>query len=268
MRHEEGTFAGERGLTLFWQCWLPEDAPRATLVVAHGYAEHSGRYMNLVNFFVPKGYAIYALDHRGHGRSEGERVEIEEYDDYLKDLKTFWDLMRSRQPAGKAFLVGHSMGGGIATAYTVLHQDEMDGLVVSGSGIATPAGMQESEPPRTRPADVALADTLSRDPQVAEDYRNDPLVYLGPRSDRSMAAMRGVAARTAEGARSIRIPLLVMVGEASPLGEAPRGQMLHDAVASSDKRIHRYPELLHEIFNEPEHREVMGDMERWLEEHL
>ena len=160
------------------------------------------------------------------------------------------------------------MGGGIAIAYTVLHQDALDGLVVSGAGIVTPTGMTESEPPRPRQEGVALADTLSRDPAVAEAYRNDPLVYTGERPGQTLAAWAGVAQRTADGARGIRIPLLVMVGDASPLGEGPRGQMLHDAVASEVRQIHRYPALLHEIFNEPEHREVMADMERWLEERL
>lgn len=266
MRQDEGTFPGERGLTLFWQRWLPEDTPRAVLLVAHGYAEHSGRYANLVNFFVPRGYGIYALDHRGHGRSEGARVEIEDYDDYLKDLKTFFDLVRSKQPDERVFLVGHSMGGGIAIAYTTRHQDELDGLVISGSGIVKPGTPPADRP--ARPANLELADTLSRDPKVAEDYRNDPLVYLGARSEKSIAAMRGVAQQTAAGAKEIRIPVLIMVGDASPLGEGARAQDLYETVASTDKELHRYPDLLHEIFNEPEHPSVMADMERWLEAHL
>lgn len=262
MRHDEGRFEGERGLRIYWQCWLPEDSPRAVLLVAHGYAEHSGRYANLVDYFLPKGYAIYALDHRGHGKSEGNRVEILDYDDYLRDLKTFYDLVRERQ-SEPLFLVGHSMGGGIATAYAIRHQAELDGLVISGSGIQLPG-----RPRIQRPANLELADTLSRDPQVAEDYRNDPLVYLGPRPQTTLDAMQGVAERTAEGAKTLTLPLLVMVGDASPLGEGPRGQDLHDTAASRVKRIHHYPDLLHEIFNEPEHREVMADMERWLEERL
>ena len=262
MRHNEGNFTGERGLNIYWQSWSPDDAPKAVLLVAHGYAEHSGRYANLVNYFVPKGYAIYALDHRGHGRSDGNRVEVLDYDDYLRDLKTFYDIVRTKQ-SEPLFLVGHSMGGGIATAYAIKHQDELDGLVISGSGIQLPG-----KPPVFRPANLELADTLSRDPQVAEDYRNDPLVYLGPRPDTTLEAMKGIPARTAEGAKSLRLPLLVMVGDASPLGEGPRGQDLYDTAASEVKRIHHYPDLLHEIFNEPEHREVMADMERWLEEQL
>jgi acylglycerol lipase len=259
VRRDEGTFTGERGLTIFWQRWLPDDAPRAVLLVAHGYAEHSGRYGNLVDYFVPRGYAIYALDHRGHGRSEGERVVVEDYDDYLRDLKTFFDLVREREPLLPVFLVGHSMGGGIATAYAIRHQAELAGLVISGSGIPVPGA-----PPAGRPANLQLADTLSRDPAVAEAYRNDPLVYLGPRPQATMEAMRDVGEQNAAGAPSLTLPLLVMVGDASPLGEGPRGQHLYDTASSEVKRIHRYPDLLHEIFNEPEHREVMADMERWL----
>ncbi|MGE3962397.1 MAG: lysophospholipase [Dehalococcoidia bacterium] len=262
MQHEEGDFTGERGLRIYWQSWRPDGDPRAVLLLSHGYAEHSGRYANLVDYFVPKGYAVYALDHRGHGRSEGNRVEVIEYDDYLRDLKTFHDLVRPRH-AQPLFLVGHSMGGGIAIAYAIKHQQELDGLVISGSGIQLPG-----RPPVFRPANLQLSDTLSRDPKVAEDYRNDPLVFLGQRPQTTVDAMKGIPERTAEGAKTLTLPLLVVVGDASPLGEGPRAQDLFDTVASRVKRIHHYPELLHEVFNEPEHREVMADMERWLEERL
>src|SRR5690606_28660994 len=134
-----------------WQCWLPDAAPRAILLVAHGYAEHSGRYANLVDYFVPRGFAIYALDHRGHGKSEGNRVEVLDYDDYLRDLKTFHDLVRTRETE-PLFLVGHSMGGGIAIAYATKHQAELDGLVISGSGIQLP-----DRPRIQRPANLELS---------------------------------------------------------------------------------------------------------------
>ncbi len=102
MKHKEGNFKGVDDFNLYYQCWLPEENPLAILLVAHGFAEHSGRYMNLVNYFVPKGYAVYALDHRGHGRSDGERVQINKFTDYLKDLKTFFDIVRRENPKDQA----------------------------------------------------------------------------------------------------------------------------------------------------------------------
>jgi alpha-beta hydrolase superfamily lysophospholipase len=268
MLHSEGSFRGLQDFNIYYQRWLPQGLPRAVLLVAHGYAEHSGRYMNLVDHFVPKGYAVYALDHRGHGRSDGERVEVDSFDDYLVDLKTFFDLVRSEQPAPKIFLVGHSMGAAISTAYVLRHQLELDGLVLSGGGI-TPndperaARIAAKTPPRTGD----LSSTLSRDPAVIEAYVNDPLVYTGPLPGRR-SALAGLRSQLPDRVKEIKLPVLIMAGAASPLGDGPRSEALFEDVGSPDKTLKLYPELMHEIFNEPEHPQVFADMEAWLEHHL
>ena len=260
MQQREGRFQGLGGLSIYWQCWLPDGEPRAVLLLAHGYAEHSGRYTNLVEYFVPRGYAIYALDHRGHGRSDGERVQVNSYDDYLIDLKTCHDRVRAEQPQGKLFLIGHSMGAAIATAYTARYQAELDGVVLSGGGIAT-----ENAP--VRPPSLALADTLSTDPAVVEAYKNDPLVYHGPPPPARNSALAQMRDKLPQDAATITIPILIMAGAASPLGDGPRSQALYEVVASPDKTLKLYDGLMHEIFNEPEHRAIMADMEAWLDAH-
>jgi acylglycerol lipase len=269
MQHREGTFKGLKDFNIYYQTWLPEGSLRAVLLVAHGYAEHSGRYMNLVRHFLPKGYAVYALDHRGHGRSDGERVVVDSFDDYLDDLKTFFDLVRAEQPAAKIYLVGHSMGAAIATAYCLRHQHELDGLVLSGGGI-TPtdpdraARIVANTPPRTG---EGLASTLSRDPKVVEAYLNDPLVYTGPRPAQR-SALAGMRAGLPERVHLITLPVLIMAGAASPLGDGPRSEALYEDIGSADKTLKLYPQLMHEIFNEPEHPQVFADMEAWLEARL
>jgi alpha-beta hydrolase superfamily lysophospholipase len=261
MPHREGSFKGLKGLNIYYQRWLPDGAPRAILLVAHGFGEHSGRYQNLVDYFQPLDYAIYALDHRGHGKSDGARVEVDDYADYVTDLKTFFDLVRKENAYEDIFLVGHSMGASIATAYAAQYQDELAGLILSGGGIATDKG-----PPR--PAGLDLADTLSRDPAVVEAYRNDPLVYHGAIPTGRDSAMAQMRERLPELAKMIRLPILVMAGAASPLGDGPRSQALFETVSSSDKTLKLYPELLHEIFNEPEWPNVMDDMSAWLEKRI
>lgn len=257
MEHKEGGFRGYKDFNIYYQCWLPDGDARAVLLIAHGYAEHSGRYQNLVDVFVPKGYAVYALDHRGHGRSDGERVQVDHYNDYLVDLKTFFDLVRGEKPGLKVYLVGHSMGAMISIAYAAEHQDELAGLILSGGGL--PGGRR---PPRREGFD--LAEALSRDPAVVEAYRNDPLVYHGPPRFSRESGMGKLGGELGQTAAAIKLPVLIMAGGASPLGEGAGSQALYDAVASEDKTLKLYEELLHEIFNEPEHREVMADMDAWL----
>lgn len=261
MQHREDTFTGLKGYRIYYQCWLPEGAARAVLLVAHGYGEHSGRYQNLVDYMVPRGYAVWALDHRGHGRSDGERVHVESYTEYLTDLKTFFDLVRKENPSPSIYLLGHSMGAAIATAYTPEHQHELAGLILSGGGIAT-----DKAPPR--PANLDLAATLSRDPAVVQAYRDDPLVYHGPPPDARASALAQMRTRLPDLVGQITLPILVMAGAASPLGDGPRSEALFEAVSSKDKTLKLYPELMHEIFNEPEHPHVMADLEAWLSKRL
>ncbi len=263
MKHSESSFTGLDGFNIFCQSRLPEGEPRAVLLVAHGYAEHSSRYGNLVEHFVPKGYAIHALDHRGHGRSDGERVQVGNFEDYVTDLKTFFDLIRAQHAAEKIFLVGHSMGAAIAVVHAALHQEGLEGVVFSGGGIALP----DDPPPPPRPSGQKLAAALSRDPAVAEAYVNDPLVYTGPPPERRFA-LAGMREKMPERAEIISVPVLIMAGGSSPLGEGPRSKNLYETVSSTDKELKLSPELLHEIFNEPEHPQVFADLEAWLEPRL
>jgi len=258
MLHREGQFQGVKDLAIYYQCWLPDAGAGAVLLVAHGYAEHSGRYGNLVDYVVPRGYAVYALDHRGHGRSEGERVQVEHYTDYLGDLKIFFDLVQQENPDLRIYLLGHSMGAAISTAYTAKHQHELAGLILSGGGIAT-----DGAPPR--PLALDLASTLSTDTAVVEAYKADPLVYHGPPPSGRGSGMAEMRTALPDLAPSITLPILIMAGSASPLGDGPRSKALYDAVGSPDKTLKLYPGLMHEIFNEPQHKRVMADLEEWLE---
>ena len=262
MKHKEGNFKGYKDFNLYYQYWLPEESPKAILLIAHGFAEHSGRYGNVVNHFIPKGYAVYALDHRGHGRSDGERVQVDDFSDYIKDLKTFFNIVREENPDDKIFLIGHSMGSAISLAYTLEYQQELAGLITSGGGIARPG---ETPPPRPRASNQPLNTTfLSRDPAVIEAYVNDPLVYRGPMPQRS--ALSGMRSSLPEQVPQIKLPVLIMAGNGG--ADGARSQVLYEFIGSEDKTLKLYEDLLHEIFNEPEHPLVMADMEAWLEAHL
>lgn len=120
--HDEGQFTGAAGDRVYWQAWLPDDKPRAVVALSHGVAEHSGRYTHVAQRFVRSGFATYAVDHRGHGRSEGTRANINRMSDVVADLDRCTRLGGHRHPGVPMFVLGHSMGGLIALDYVTRYQ--------------------------------------------------------------------------------------------------------------------------------------------------
>ena len=138
VKHQEGFFKSSRGANIYYQYWTPEDNPKASLLICHGLAEHSGRYMNVVNHFVPLGYAVYGFDHVGHGKSDGARAHVKRFEDYTYTLKTYSDMVRDWQPGLPIFLIGHSLGGAISALYLLDHQTDLTGAVLSGPAVKVP----------------------------------------------------------------------------------------------------------------------------------
>ncbi|MBU1744295.1 MAG: lysophospholipase [Proteobacteria bacterium] len=276
MKHQEGFFNGVRDHRIYYQYWLPETEPKAVLLVVHGLAEHGGRYMNLVNHFLPLGYAVYAADHLGHGSSEGTRVYVERFADYTDTLVTFHEMIRGWQKDKPVFLVGHSMGGLIGALYLLDHQDELAGAVLSGPGVKVPDDISPVTIFAGKVLSILMprlgliqleAEGVSRDPAVVKAYETDPLVYRGKITARlgveMIKAMKQVSAEESR----ISLPLLILQGGADRLVHPSGAQMLHDGVASVDRKIILYDGLYHEVFNEPEHGRVLRDVEMWLAAH-
>lgn len=264
MTNETAFFKTPGGLKLFEQRWLPAGRPRGVLAIVHGYAEHSGRYQWTAAGLTARGYAVEALDLRGHGRSEGERVFVNTFEEYLDDVERFLDRVRSRHPGVPLFLLGHSMGGGIVTSFVIARKPALAGVLLSGSALLTPRPAPDpSAPPR--PPGPLPATAISRDPAVVAAYENDPLVYRGaPRTDRASAwddAFRLVQT----GMESIDLPILIMHGTADLLTPAEGSRRLFERVSSKDKSLKLYEGLYHEILNEPEKEQVIADILAWLD---
>ncbi|MFC1977069.1 alpha/beta hydrolase [Chloroflexota bacterium] len=273
MKHIEGEFKGHKNLSLYYQCWLPVDESKAILLIVHGLAEHSRRYMNLVNHFVPKGYAVYGFDQRGHGKSQGLRGYVEQFSYFVNDFKTFLGIIRGKHHDTRIFIVGHSVGGTIATAYAVHHQDEFDGLILSGATLKVGASISSGLITIARVLSLVLpkmglyvidASAISQDKAVVAAYVNDPLVYRGKIRSRLGTELMKTMEILPRQMSNICLPILIMHGTADRLSDPGGSEMLYNLVSSRDKTLNLYDGFYHEIFNEPGREQVFADVEAWL----
>jgi acylglycerol lipase len=277
MLQETAEQRGYLGRRLHTQRWLPERAARATVVLAHGLAEHTGRYGELARRLTARGLALYGLDHRGHGRSEGPRANIERFKYVVADLATLIAGVRAEHPDRPLFLLGHSMGGAVALSYALQNPTLLDGLLLSAPLLA----VDPKVPALTRLAGRVLsvvapsvglltldANRISHDPVVVREYENDPLVFHGAIPARTLvellAALRWLAARAPE----LRVPVLALHGTADRIVPLQFVAPVYARLGSPDCTVHRYEGLYHELFNEPERARVCADLEAWLDAHL
>jgi len=273
----DGQFAGRGGLRLYWQAWLPEGDVHAALVVAHGYGEHGGRYGNLVERLVPQGFAIYALDHRGHGRSEGPRGHVGRFSEFIADLHALRVRVEEEHRCKPLVVLGHSMGGLIATHYLLAHSSGVTGAVLSSPAIGL-----AKEPPRllrwlgrvlswVAPRVSFQTDVdpgvLSHDPSIGPAYSADPLVHRRA-SARFFTELKRAMRSARERAGEIHVPVAVLQAGDDRLVDAAATERFFAGVGSEQKELHVYAGFFHEIFNETEKDRVFVDLERWLDAHL
>lgn len=249
---------------------------KAVAVLAHGYAEHFGRYEYFAAKLNAAGIAVYALDHWGHGRSDGTYGFVPALSAFTDGVAMLLDEVKRRHGDSPRFLIGHSMGGLIAAAHLLTHQQHYVGAILSG-----PAIKAAEEPSklmiwisrllsRFAPKVGVLpfdATGISRDPAVVAAYIADPLVYRGKMSARLAAEMFDGMAHVRERAATISLPILLLHG-AEDRATAPEGsKFLAEHVSSADRELKLYPGLFHEIFNEPERDSVIADVTGWIGKH-
>jgi acylglycerol lipase len=266
-----GYLAGAGGRRIYWQSWTPESEPKALIMIVHGAGEHSGRYGHVAEALVEDGYAVYALDHRGHGRSDGPRALIDRLDSAVADLDRLVNEALAEHPALPVFVLGHSVGGTIAVRYALDHQGRLTGVVLSGPlaaiDAAAPlrfAGRVLSVVVPTLPLIAVDPALVSRDPQVVAAYQSDPLVHHGKLPVRTLAELISAIDQFPDAVRAITVPTLILYGSADRLCPPSGSGMLGERIGSEDKTVKAYEGLYHEILNEPERDEVLADIRAWL----
>lgn len=275
MNHTEGMFQGVGGLQLYYQSWQPDETPVAVVAIVHGIGDHGGRYMNLVMPLLGDGYAVYALDQRGHGRSPGKRGYINNWAEFRGDVGAFLHLIGRQQPEAPLILFGHSMGGLVALDYGLHHPDGLSGLIASAPALGT-SGVP--------PVLLVLARLLSRiwptlslnpgldingisrDPEVVRASQADPLVHRKG-TPRLATEVTRIIDLVHANAADFRLPLLVYHGSADRLTPPAASRAFFDQVPISDKKYITYEGGYHESHNDLHHAQTAADVAAWLNEH-
>ncbi len=272
VQHTTDMLTASDGLRLFRQQWVPA-SPRAALVVTHGYAEHSERYAPFAEFLTRHGIAVYALDHRGHGRSEGERANIKVFREFVHDLSRFTEYVREQHPNPPRFLLGHSMGGAVAAQLVLERPHQVEGVVLSAPYLQNAtkvsplllrmSGLVSRFLPGlpTLKLDTGL---LSRDKTIVEAYNSDAAVYTGGTKARIGSEMLAAGKYVLERSQNIKLPMLVLHGSADGIADPAGSKALFERVTSEDKTLKLYDGFYHEILNEPGKQEVYEDVLEWL----
>jgi acylglycerol lipase len=269
------TVKGVTGLNIFFRSWRPEGKTRATVVIVPGFNAHSGYYEWVAEQFVADGLAVYAVDLRGRGKSDGERFYVDKFEDYVRDVESVMAIATSREAGLPVFMLGHSAGGVVSCLYTLDHQAELAGLICESFAHELPA------------PDFALAvfkglshvaphahvlhlpnERFSRDPKVVEAMNNDPLVAHETQPTQTMAAMVRADERLKKEFPLITLPLLILHGTLDKNTKPSGSQHFYERAGSTDKALKLYEGGFHDLLNDIDKEVVMLDVKTWINAHL
>jgi len=271
----EGTFQSTGGLNIFFRSWRPTAKPRGVVVVVPGFNSHSGYYGWVADQFVARGLAVYAVDLRGRGKSDGERFYVQQFADYVSDASGLVALAKSREPGLPVFLLGHSAGGVVACTYALEHQAELAGLICESFAFQVPApdfalavlkGLSHIAP-HAHVLPLKNED-FSRDPKVVAAMNADPLIAHETQPTQTVAAMVRADERLKQEFPLITLPVFILHGTADKATRPSGSQAFYDAAGSTDKTLKLYDGGFHDLLNDTDRETVMADITRWVDARL
>lgn len=267
----EGKFEGVGGLNIFTRSWRPEGDVRGVVVIVHGFNSHSGQYLWAGEQLAADGLAVYALDLRGRGRSDGERFYVQKIEDYTEDVATLVRAAKSENPGSPVFVLGHSAGGVVSCVYTLDHQDEIDGLVCEDFAYELPVpdlllsflkGLSHITP-HTHVFSLKNRD-FSRDPAVVESMNNDPLIKGESQPAQTAAVMTNASNRLREEFPLIKLPVLILHGTEDRVTKPSGSRHFYEQAGSADKTLKLYEGHFHDLLNDIDREVVMSDIKNWI----
>lgn len=265
------------GMTLFRNIWLPPETPRAMIVFAHGMLEHSGRHADWGRRFASdRAIGVAAPDARGHGKSDGRRAWVEDFDHFVDDYRQTVRDVAGEYPETPLFMMGFSMGGAIATLTAMEPAripTQVAGLILIAPAVRfqgkmfpalhLAASVLDHVVPKIRIAKPNF-NILSRNKNLVEEFRNDPLVHHGQLLLHFSTEILKAMNRIQHQADRLRLPLLVMQGSSDWVVTPSGATDLIEKASSRDKTLQFYEGLYHELLHEPEQDQVLGDLLDWV----
>ena len=259
------------GASIFVRSWMPSGATRGVVVLCHGFNSHSGYYVHVGEQLAARGFAAYALDLRGRGRSDGERYYVSAMSDWVDDVAAVMALARSRYPGVPDFLLGHSAGGVISCCYVLQHQHELAGFICESFAFELPApdfaiavlkGLSHVAPHAHVPK--LKNEDFSRDPAVVRAMNEDPLIAKESQPTQTAAELARADERLRKSFSAITLPLLILHGTADKATKPSGSRAFYETAGSVDKTLKLYDGHVHDLLNDLGREEVIEDIVQWI----
>jgi acylglycerol lipase len=263
------------GVGVFIRSWRPAGQARGVVVIVPGFNAHGGYYLWVADRLTALGLAVYAVDLRGRGKSDGERFYVRSITDYVADVAVTVDTARARTPGLPVFMLGHSAGGVVACLYTLDHQAELAGLICESFAFQVPApdfalavfkGLSHVWPH----AHVLHLNNafFSRDPVVVAAMDADPLIAHEAQPTQTLAELVRADETLKKSFPSMTLPLLIMHGTADKATRPAGSQLFFDTAGAADKTLKLYAGGFHDLLNDLDKETAMADIAAWLDSHL
>jgi acylglycerol lipase len=271
---QEERIESTKGIKLFVRSWRPE-TPRAVVVICHGVNSHGGQYVWVGEQLEASRFAVYALDLRGRGKSDGERFYVDDIADYVSDVAAVVELARSRNPGVPIFLLGHSAGGVACATYVLENQAKLSGFIcesfafqVPAPGFALSAIKALSHIAPRLPVLKLKNEDFSRDPKAVEALNDDPLTAHEVQPAITVAALVRADERLREEFPLITLPLLIMHGTDDKATVCHGSEFFYQTAGSKDKTLKLYEGHYHDLLNDIGKEQAMADITGWIDSHL
>jgi acylglycerol lipase len=275
MSMTEEQIASVGGLKIFVRSWLPEGQPRALVMIVPGFNSHGGQYIDVATQFAAKGLAVYAVDLRGRGRSDGERFYVDSFADYVADVHVAMKVAKGRLPGLKTFLLGHSAGGVVSCGYALDYQSDVSGLVCESFAFQVPApdfalavlkGLSHVAPH----AHVLRLknEDFSRDPAQVAALNADPLIAHETQPTRTVAEMVRADERLKRDFPQIKVPVLILHGTLDRATKPSGSQLFYEKTGSTDKTLKLYDGYFHDPLHDVGKEVVMADIQAWIDQRI